>query len=199
MSDKNSMLYRTKMLFSTKNSQLVGNYLYFYSLKQHKMSYKSSNFKTFYQNLNIIYSAIFFGLISFMTVAYFVSKEHQLYLNQDDAMMIYISLAGAILLYFASIYIKKTLTKQARTKEGLQSKLHLYMTYYTVNLALVEGYGLLNTVWFLTTHNLAFLIFAAYAILLFLLMKPNPDKIMYLLELDATERTYINDIEKPFT
>ncbi len=162
------------------------------------MSHYISNFKNYYRKLNFIYSLLFLGLLLFMTVVYFFTKRHQFEFTDRDLKWIYLSLFGAVLVYFVSVLLKKRLSFQARQFKDIREKLDIYRSYYIINLGIVEAYGFMNTIWFLNTQNLVFLIFAAYSILLFLLMKPHPDKIIYLSGLNSSQQVYINEMEKPF-
>ena len=162
------------------------------------MSHYISNFKNYYRKLNFIYSLLFLGLLLFMTVVYFFTKLHQFEFTDRDLKWIYLSLFGAVLVYFVSVLLKKRLSFQARQFKDIREKLDIYRSYYIINLGIVEAYGFMNTIWFLNTQNLVFLIFAAYSILLFLLMKPHPDKIIYLSGLNSSQQVYINEMEKPF-
>ena len=157
-----------------------------------------SNFKSFFRSLNVIYYAILTGLLFLMTVAYVSSENHSLGFESQDQLLIYTSLIIGFVIYWFSGFIKKVLSKKAKQSQTIHSKFDLFMRYYILNLVVVEIYGIFNAILFLRTDNLAYLIFAAYAILLLLLMNPKPEKMSYLLHLNSEEQTYINQPEKAF-
>jgi len=162
------------------------------------MAQNLSNFKSFFRSLNVIYYFILMGLLFLMTVVYVSSENHSLGFENQDQLVIYISLILGFFIYWFSGFIKKILSKKAKQLQTIHSKFDLFMRYYILNLIVVEVYGIFNAITFLLTDNLAFLIFAAYAILLLLLMNPKPEKMSYLLHLNSDEQAYINQPEKAF-
>ncbi len=170
----------------------------FQLLKTTQMTQKISNFKSYFRSLNIIYYVILMVLLFLMTVVYVSSENHSLGFESQDQLVIYTSLIIGFFIYWFSGFIKRVLSKKAKQSQTIQSKFDLFMRYYILNLLVVEVYGIYNTILFLGTDNLAFLIFAAYAILLLLLMNPKPEKMSYLLHLNSEEQTYINQPEKAF-
>jgi hypothetical protein len=156
------------------------------------------NFKTFYRQLHWIYYTVLLSLIFLMTGIYFFVNQHIMQLNNHFANLVYLSIFGGILIYFFSLFIKKILFKSALNRVGIKDKLRLYMSFYTINLVIIEIYGIVNSLLFYNTANLIFLIFAAFAILLLLLMKPHTDKIIYLLSLNSKESSFIEHPEQNF-
>jgi len=156
------------------------------------------NFKSFYRQISIVYLAIIFGYLLFMAVIYMTSKQQVTALKQSDSTMLYIGLIVGLLLFFANRFLKKILIRIAPQKKDIREKLNLYFTFFIINMALVEGFGFFNIIWFIRHHDINFLILAGYALLLMLFLKPHPDKIADLLQFSREEHTYINQPDKLF-
>ncbi len=156
------------------------------------------NFKSFYRQISIVYHTILIGYVLFMAIIYMSGKKQVTPTAQPDLMMLYIYLFIGVLLYFAKRFLKKFFKRLVSRKKDIREKLNLYFTFFIINMALVEGYGFFNIIWFMSHHDFNFLILAGYALLLMLFLKPHPDKIADLLQFSKDEQIYINQTEKPF-
>ncbi len=157
-----------------------------------------SNFKQYFKQLNLIYTIYLIFYLLTMTFVYAMNMQHQFELEDKQLNKFYLDFLIGILLFLLSGYIKKALSKKALSTFGLFSKLKLFSIYYLVNLSIIVIYGLVNSLLFWQSGNLLLLFFAAYALLLMLLMKPKPEKMSYLLHLDADEQYFILHPERSF-
>ena len=162
------------------------------------MPKKNQNFDKFYKSVNSIYNAILISYLFFMTIAYAMTKEHHFSFEKIDTKILLLDILAGLIVFLLAGFIKKSLYKSASKISGIKEKLKLFLKYYLINLAIVEAYGLLNSFGYLQTHNLVFMFFGGYALLLLLLMKPKPEKMSYLLKLSPSEQEYIQDTLKIF-
>ena len=156
------------------------------------------NFKSFYRQISIVYFAIIFGYLLFMAIAYMSGKQQVVVSRQSNSTLLYIGLIIGLLLFFANGFLKKIFKPLVQQKKDIREKLNLYFTFFIINIALVEGFGFFNIIWFMGHHDMSFMILAGYALLLMLFLKPHPDKIVDFLELSKDEKTYINQPDKSF-
>jgi len=162
------------------------------------MPKKYQNFDKFYKSVNSIYNAILISYLFFMTIAYAMTKDHHFSFEKIDIKILLLDIFAGLIVFLLAGFIKKSLYKCASKISGIKEKLKLFLKYYLINLAIVEVYGLLNSFGYLQTHNLVFMFFGGYALLLLLLMKPKPEKMSYLLKLSPSEQEYIQDTLKIF-
>jgi len=162
------------------------------------MPRKYQNFDKFYKLVNSIYNAILISYLFFMTIAYAITKEHHFSFEKIDIKILLLDIFAGLIVFWLAGFIKKSLYNSASKVSGIKEKLRLFLQYHLINLAIVEVYGLLNCFGYLQTHNLVFMFFGGYALLLLLLMKPKPEKMSYLLKLTPSEQVYIKDTYKNF-
>ena len=162
------------------------------------MPKKYQNFDKFYKSVNSIYSVILISYLFFMTITYAMTKEHYFSFEKIDLRIILLDILAGLVVFMLTGFIKKKLLRNASKISGIKEKLKLFLKYFLINLAIVEVYGLLNSFAYLQTHNLVFMFFGGYALLLLLLMKPKPEKMSYLLKLTPSEQVYIQDAFKNF-
>lgn len=156
------------------------------------------NFKQFFHQLKIGYFIILMVFLFLMTIAYIVTGKHFLSLQLDIPFLIYLDILGGLSIFLISNYIKKRLHHKSKRVNKLALKLRLYQKCFMLNLLIIVGYGITNLFFYVLTHNILFLIFASYALLLVLFMNPNTDKIDYLLQLSDQEQAFIHDDKKLF-
>ncbi len=156
-----------------------------------------TNFKKYYQTLNLFYYTILFSLIIFLAMVYFLTKQNIFSLDRDIS-LITVGFFVSVFSYLLANYINSLLLEKAIIEDGAPAKFRVFRHLFISKLAIYEMAGIVNTVLFLMTENKFFLIFIGYAILMILLMKPNPDKMIEDLLLTYSERTYIQEPEKTF-
>ena len=162
------------------------------------MAATHKNFKSFYRQISIVYHTILIGYVLFMAIIYMTGKKQVMPTAHSDLIMLYICLFIGILLYFTKGFLKKFFKRLVSQKKDIREKLNLYFTFFIINIALVEGFGFFNIIWFMGDHDMSFMILAGYALLLMLFLKPHPDKIADLLQFSREEHTYINQPDKLF-
>ena len=156
------------------------------------------NFKSFYRQISIVYGAIIIGYLLFMSLAYISGKQQVVVPEQSGSTLLYTGLIIGFLLFFAKSFLKKIFQPLVQQKKDMREKLNLYFTFFIINMALIEGFGFFNIIWFMGHHDINFMILAGYALLLMLFLKPYPDKIADFLQLSQDEKAYINQPDKPF-
>ncbi|MEO9531266.1 MAG: hypothetical protein ABJG68_11920 [Crocinitomicaceae bacterium] len=147
------------------------------------------NPQNFFRTNKIIYFALLMGMLLFLAVSIFISKEDLVfYLDFSEPLFLVVPVLmfGCIA---ASTFIPKKLLAPIKNTKDLTQKTTVYNTSSIIKYALIEGPVLLSIVCFILTHSLYFLVFTAIGILYFVTLKPNPEKISRDLELTYDERS----------
>ncbi len=159
------------------------------------MRKKYENFAQFYKTTNLIYMAILFGLLMFMTMIYFNTKNPIFSFTEDKVRVI---LGGVLAMigFFGSSTVYKAILFKIDKKASFSHKLQSFFKAFIVKIAVLEGIGFLNTLLYMTSYNKIYLIFAAISILGILLSKPTPDMLVKDLNLNINEQSYIDNPNK---
>ncbi len=151
-----------------------------------------SNFGVYFKRLNAIYMILLFTFLLCMTLSYVWAGKHSLQVNDDQIIFFYLDIVMGLLLYLFSGFIKKLLSKKTFKITNFRLKLIYFSRFFFLNLMLIFIYGLINIIIFSSTANLLFMFFAAYALLLILLMKQKIEKLSFLVHINNEEQYFIS-------
>ncbi|MEQ3654494.1 MAG: hypothetical protein ABNH00_01395 [Dokdonia sp.] len=90
-------------------------------------------------------------------------------------------------------FIKKKILSTVNKKQNVQEKLQLFQTAHIIQIATVEGVGLVSTSLYMAFENLIFLGLGVLAMIIFSLRFPSVDRIAGSIGLTIEEQTYFND------
>jgi len=159
-----------------------------------------NNFKNYYQLLTTFYFASLIGLILIMAAFYYITPNSYINFNSPEKYIL-TGFTVIILSFIASYFIQQNMLKRAVMQGTVKEKLKIYLLLIIIKTAILIIVGLLNLSFFLMAHNKVFLIFAAYSILMLLMllfMKPNPDKMIEDLLMTIHEKEFITNPEREF-
>lgn len=161
------------------------------------MKNKYKNFAQFHKIINIVYLVIFFGLLFFMTVAYYTVRDSFFSFSTPQT-KVYLGFLFAFASLFISRFLHKTFLKKVAKKDPFSQKLQLFFSSFIIKIAVLEGAGFFNITLYFETHNKVFLIFTAVSILGILLAKPTPEMLISDLDLNSKETSYIDNPSREF-
>tara|TARA_R110002050_G_scaffold16019_2_gene49044 strand:- start:144658 stop:145098 length:441 start_codon:yes stop_codon:yes gene_type:complete len=140
------------------------------------------------KTLTIIHAALVLGLIVLGSVSYFfgVGFISQFDLNGD--IFIYLVPTFAVLGYFGSIFIFRKQLLQIHSSEELSIKLAKYQAASIVKYALIEGPAVLAFIMFMNSGYTLYFTIAVCLVIYLAIQKPNKDKLIQELHLNATEQ-----------
>lgn len=151
--------------------------------------------KAYFRALTIVYFALIAGQVLFVFLSLFLIQTGQLGDGGNELRNIFLFIVplfafGGIL--GSNIMFKKGLS-EAKSKKGLLDKLNFYRSALIVRYALLEGPSFFSIVVYLLTGDLLFLGIAAFIIVIFLIIKPSPEKAINDLELSHEEKQVLYD------
>ena len=150
------------------------------------MQTSNYNPKAFLQLIRVIYSAQIVGLLLFLLVALYISKNSPTFeFNLEDPFTI-IVLFIQIAIPVGYLYSNK-IFKSFEPNSTLKGKLPKFQLGLIIRLAFIQGAGLFSIVCLLLSSNLYFVIFTAFALILMILNYPTPEKIGETMDLTPAE------------
>jgi len=153
--------------------------------------------KAYFKTLTIVYFALLAGQVLFAILSLVLVQTGKL---GDDG-----GEFGEILIYTVSVFLiggiiastvmfKKSLS-EAKNKNTLLEKMNFYRSALIVRYAPLEGVTMFAIVAYILTGNLLFMGMAAMIIVIFLIIKPSPEKAINDLELSYEEKQVLSDEE----
>ena len=150
------------------------------------MQTSNYNPKAFLQLIRVIYSAQIAGLLLFLLVALYISKNSPTFeFNLEDPFTI-IVLFIQIAIPIGYLYSNK-IFKSSEPNSTFKEKLSKFQLGLIIRLAFIQGAGLFSIVCLLLSSNLYFVIFTAFALVLMVLNYPTPEKIGETMDLTPAE------------
>jgi len=162
------------------------------------MRQKFTNFKQYHRVLQLVYMILLQGLLLFMFLVYFQSKDTFFKLDLIDSNIV-IGIIVVLAALVISFFLYRFLLIKISDSKGLKNKLEKYTTAFIVKMAILEGGAFFNLVMFLNTANKSFLIFSALLLLAMMMSFPGVDKIEKALGLSKQERLYLQNPDKEFS
>lgn len=151
--------------------------------------------KAYFKGLTIVYFALMAGQLVFLILA--LALVLSVKLGNDGGelgdFLIYIVpifMVGGIIA--STVMFKKSLS-EAKNKNTLLEKMNFYRSALIVRYAPLEGVTMFAIVAYLLSGNLIFLGVATLTILIFLIIKPSPEKAINDLELSYEEKQVLGE------
>ncbi len=151
--------------------------------------------KEYFKTTLRVYLAILAGQIAFASISLFLVQSRTLNNQDKDLSGIFIYMVIFFVIYSViagNLFFKNKLQK-CKNYKTLNEKLSNYRSALIIRYAMLEGASFFTIVAYLVTWELFYLGFAALIIIVFLMIKPSPKKIISDLELNATEQMKLND------
>lgn len=146
-----------------------------------------------FKTIQIINGALIFGVLIFLMITFFLTKDPSFIYNDDSVFAILVPISLMLGAFLSSLLFKKQL-QTIKKEENLQYKLGKYQSATIVRSALLEAPALLGIVATFITFNLYYLIFAGIALLLMVYNFPSKDKFTQDINLSFEEKTELNNL-----
>lgn len=146
-----------------------------------------------FKTIQIINGALIFGVLIFLMITFFLTKNPSFIYNDDSVFAILVPISLMLGAFLSSLLFKKQL-QTIKKEENLQYKLGKYQSATIVRSALLEAPALLGIVATFITFNLYYLIFAGIALLLMVYNFPSKDKFTQDINLSFEEKTELNNL-----
>lgn len=154
--------------------------------------------ETYFRSLLIVFYALIIGQVFFGLISFFLVSTNNLKSEGADLSSVFIFIIPVFALggFISSNLIYRNRLKAIDRKSGLMIKLTDYRAALVVRYALLEGPSLFAIVVYLVTGNAIFILLAASIVLYFLTLRPNREKAIRDLDLDAKEEQILYDPSK---
>jgi len=140
--------------------------------------------------LKVLHTALLMGMILFSVIALVLVQRNLVPAKGEtlerSLQVVCILVSGVMLLGGFNIFKKKMMAARNDTGSGEQ-RMDLYRAACILWWAMIEGPGLLATVGYILTHNLAFLALAVFHITCLFVFSPRKANIVVLLNLTPAE------------
>lgn len=140
--------------------------------------------------LKILHTALLMGMIIFSVVAIVLVQRNIIPASGETLertlQLVCILVSGVMILGGFNLFKKKMLAARNDTGTGEQ-RMDLYRAACILWWAMIEGPGLLATIGYILTHNLAFLALGVFHILCLFVFSPRKANIVVLLNLTNEE------------
>lgn len=142
----------------------------------------------FYRTNKIIFFALLFGMLIFLSVTLFLTDQQIFIGMPKDQVFLIASVAILGAGIYGGNFIFTKMIQQAKKRGNLKQKTSVFNTSSIIRYALIEGPVLFNIVSLLLDGSAIFLLLAVIGIGYFLTLRPTPEKIISELELTYEER-----------
>ena len=140
--------------------------------------------------LKVLHTALLMGMIIFSVLAIVLVQRNLVHASGETLeralQVVCILVSGVMLLAGFNIFKKKMMAARNDTGPGEQ-RMGLYRAACILWWAMIEGPGLLATVGYILTHNLAFLALAVFHISVLFVFSPRKANVVVLLNLTPDE------------
>lgn len=152
----------------------------------------------FFKGLNIIHFALCAGLIIIAGVMRFLVKQNAEPTDESNKLMFeIIGIAIGAINVIAARFLFFTNSKPALSVQSLGEKLNIFRSAHIVQMALLEGAGIINTIfYFLTKNDLHFFI-AVGIILMMIWRRPSRPMAAMVLFSDTEDKQQVYDDSLP--
>jgi hypothetical protein len=140
--------------------------------------------------LKVLHTALLTGMIVFSVIAIILVQRNLIAAKGEtlerSLQVVCILVSGVMLLAGFNIFKKKMMAARNHTGPGEQ-RMDLYRAACILWWAMIEGPGLLATIGYILTHNLAFLALAVFHITCLFVFSPRKANIVVLLNLSSED------------
>jgi len=140
--------------------------------------------------LKILHTTLLMGMIIFSVIAIVLVQRNLVSASGESLeralQVVCILVSGVMLLAGFNLFKKKMMAARNDTGPGEQ-RMDLYRAACILWWAMIEGPGLLATIGYMLTHNLAFLALAVFHISCLFVFTPRKANIVVLLNLSSEE------------
>jgi hypothetical protein len=150
--------------------------------------------QNFFSTIRILHLALSGGTLVTMGALYFVAKNIQTPLQQNNEMLIYIFPIVAASTVGASIFLSKQLLEKTKTAKDLSAKLNQYKIGFLVRWALLEGSCLILMLGFFMTQKILFVGLAGLIWAFLVFQQANVQTFKNDVELSSEERREFESI-----
>ena len=137
----------------------------------------------FIKVLSFIHLGLLSGLVFFLMIAIFSTKEAMAISLRSDVTLLYVYPFIAIGAVVMSFVFSSALVKKAQQKDTLRSMLIAYQTAIIVRFFCVESAAFIGIIFYMMTNNAAFLAIVVLLILFLILWRPSLSRVESELEL----------------
>lgn len=155
----------------------------------------------YFKVLQIIFYALVAGQVMFGFVALLLIQMAGFNAELQDLENILLIIVCVFVFsgYLGSRIFFQVRMKSARARNSLAEKMDDYRGAVIIRFALLEGPSMLSIIAYLITGLWAFLIIAAFIIVIFFALRPTPDKAINDLQLNLNEEQIILNPNSPIT
>lgn len=151
--------------------------------------------KTYLKSLTTLHFALTMGQVVFlMLLVYLHTSLMPEQGNKTLATVLkYLVPVTALLAFSAGSFIYRTKLTSLKTTSSLSEKLTLYRSTMLSRFVIWEGVSLLSLIAYQLTGNNLFIGITVVFVLLFIVVRPTPEKLVYELELSPNEKAVIEN------
>ncbi|MCW5908220.1 MAG: hypothetical protein KIS94_10195 [Chitinophagales bacterium] len=151
--------------------------------------------KAYFKSLALLHFALTMGQVIFLMVLVYLHTS--LMPEQADktfaTVLMYFVPAVALLSFSTGSFIYRTKLTALKTVSSLSEKLTGYRLTMITRFALWEGASLFSLIAYQLTGNNLFTVITVVFVLLFIVVRPTPEKLVYELELSPDEKAVIEN------
>jgi hypothetical protein len=150
--------------------------------------------RVYFRQLNWLFFTFFAGLVTFMVVAWIITGggTQPIDASYEPFLRFAAPISGIALIVIANRLYQQRV-KPAREAEKLYQKMDAYRGGVVLRMIVMDGAAFINLIAFLAAGSYLFLILCAIVLVLFVLTKPNLEKFIDELHLNATEEQVMRD------